>query len=115
MRIVTELARFLARLAIGIAVALLMALVIALVREGSTFQDSFRIACYVTGVFVIFMSLAGHSPTMRLGVHDPFLTSFFPKLVPQLAKPYSGSTLSSSAVYFLTAIALLAIGLLLEA
>lgn len=114
MRIVVELGRFLARLAIGIAVALLIAVVLALVREGSSFQDSFRIACYVTGVIVLFMSLAGHSPTMRLGVHDPFLTSFFPKLLPQLAKPYSGSTLSSSAVYFLTGIALLGIGLVLS-
>lgn len=114
MRILVELTRFLARLAIGIGVALVFAVLLAFIREDSSFLDSFRIACFVVGVVTLFIAIGGHSQTARMGVHDPYLTSFFPKLIPQLAKPYSGTTLSSTALIFMTAVALLAIGVVLS-
>ena len=113
-RVLVELGRFVARLAIGIAIAAVAALLLALVREDGSFADSFRIGCYLVGALALFLSAAGHSPSMRLGVSDPWLTSYFPKVVPQLAKPYSGTTLSSSALLFLTGAALLALAILLE-
>jgi hypothetical protein len=114
MRILVELIRFMGRLAVGIGIALVFAVLLALVRDDASFVDSFRIACFVVGVVTLFVAIGGHSQTARMGVHDPWLTSFFPKLIPQLAKPYSGTTLSSTALIFMTAVALLALGVLLS-
>jgi hypothetical protein len=114
MRILVELTRFLGRLVVGIGVALVFAVLLALIRDDASFRESLRIACFVVGVLTLFVAIGGHSPTARLGVMDPWLTSFFPKLIPQLAKPYSGTTLSSSALIFMTAVALLALGVVLS-
>jgi hypothetical protein len=115
MRILVELIRFLGRLAVGIGIALVFAVLLALIRDDASFVDSFRIACFVVGVVTLFIAIGGHSQTARMGVHDPtYFTSFFPRLIPQLAKPYSGTTLSSTALIFMTAVVLLALGLLLS-
>ena len=114
MAVVVGLTQFLLRLAVGVAIALALALLLALAGARDSFSGNFAVACLVVGCLSLLMAFAGHSPSARLGTVDPWLTSFAPKLVPWMAKPYSGTTLSTSALFFLTAVVLLAVGLVLD-
>jgi len=111
---VISLAQFVFRLVVGVTIALALALLLALVRDDASFADNLRITLYLVGVVTLMLAFAGHSPTMRMGTIDPWLGSFFPKLTPELGKPYSGTTLSASAVLALTGIAVLALGVLVD-
>jgi hypothetical protein len=108
-----SLIRLLARLVIALAVALLLALVIALARSGSAFRDDLGIACLLVGCLCLLLVPAGHSPAMRGGTIDTWTASFFPKLVPGMAQEYSGTTVSAAALFGLTGVALIVVGVVL--
>jgi len=113
MWVVHAIVQLFTRVVVGTAVALLFALVLALVREDSSFVHSLGIACLVVGCLSLLMAPAGSSPSMRMGVNDPWLTSFAPKLIPQLGAPYEGPTLNPAAAFFLTGVALIVFGFVL--
>ncbi len=114
MGLALSLVRFLLRLAVALAVALVVALVLALVRDGTSFVDNLRISLYCVGAITLVLAAAGNSPSMRMGANDPWLASFFPKVIPQLGKPYSGTTLSTTALLLMTALAVLALAVLVD-
>jgi hypothetical protein len=103
---------FLSRLAVGIALALVLAVLIALVREDGSFAESFRVAVLVVGCLMLLVAGAGHSPSARSGTIDPWLGSFFPKLMPYMTRQ-STMRVSPTALFVLTAFVLFAIGLAL--
>ena len=100
---------FLARLAIGIGVASILALLLALVREDGSFVESFRIAALLVACLLLLLGVSGDSPAMRGGTVDPWLASFFPG-IRVMDEPYSGTTVSSAALFVVAAIVLGALG-----
>jgi hypothetical protein len=114
MRILVELTRFLGRLAVGIGVALVFAVLLALIPRRRQLPRQLPDRLLRRRRRYVVRGDRGHSITARTGIHDPYFTSFFPKLIPQLAKPYSGTTLSTSALIFMTAVVLLALGVVLS-
>ena len=115
MAVLVALTQLAVRLVVAVAVALVLAVLLALAGARDAFAGNLSVACLVIGCVALLMAFAGHSPTARVGTIDPWLTSFAPKALPWMAKPYSGTTLSASALFFLTAVVLLAVGLVLDA
>ena len=104
---------FVSRVTVGVALALLLALLLALVREDSSFAESFRISVWLVGCLLLLLAVVGQSPTMRTGTIDPWLTSFYPRLRPKLSEPYSGTQISSGALFVVAAVALFALAVVL--
>ena len=98
------------RVGLAISIALVIALLLALVRGDASFTRSFGIACLVVGCVCLLLAPAGSSPSMRMGVNDPWLTSFTPKLIPHLGAADDGPRLNPAAVFLLTGAALLVCG-----
>jgi hypothetical protein len=111
--IAISLVRLVTRLVIALAVALVVGLPLALVRDGGGFAEDLGIACLLVGCLFLLLAPAGSSPAMRGGTIDVWTASFFPKLVPGMMEEYSGATLGTSAVFALTGIAMLVLGVLL--
>ena len=105
---------FVWRLAIGTLVALVLALLLALVRDDGSFIESFRVSVWLAGCLLLLLAVAGHSPTMRTGTIDPWLTSFYPKLRPKMSEPYSGTRISSAALFALAGVGLFGLGIALS-
>ena len=110
MAFLVALTQFAVRLAVAVAVALVLALLLSLAGARDSFSDNLAVACLVIGCLTLLMAFAGHSPSARVGTVDPWLTSFAPKMLPWMAKPYSGTTLSTSALFALTAAVLFVVG-----
>jgi hypothetical protein len=106
------IAGFLVRVAVGIAVAAALAVLLALLRGGA-FIESLRISSWLVGCLLLLLAVAGHSPAARSGTIDPWLQSHFPKLVPRMSAAYSGTRVSSSALFVLAALAMFVLGALL--
>lgn len=104
---------FVVRLAVGIGIACLVALLLALIREGSSFRESLEISVWLIGCLLLLLAVTGNSPTMRMGSIDPYMASFFPELRPKMSEDYSGTRVSSGALFGLAALALFTIGVLL--
>ena len=104
---------FVVRLAVAIGIACLVALLLALVREGSSFRESLMISMWLVGCLVLLLAVTGNSPTMRMGSIDPYMDSFFPELRSKMTEEYSGTRVSSGALFGLTALVLFAIGVIL--
>jgi hypothetical protein len=105
---------FVARLALGVVLALAVAFLLALVRDDGSFSDSLRIALWLVGCLLLLLAPAGSSPAFRAGTLDPWLASFFPRLVPVQAAPYSGTRVSSTVLFLLAGLALFALAVVLE-
>ena len=97
-----------------VAVACLLAAVLALAREGSSFAEGFRISVWLLGCVLLLLAFAGSSPTMRGGTIDPWGASFFPKLRTRMSEEYSGTQVSSGALFAVLALVLFAIGVVLS-
>jgi hypothetical protein len=99
---------------VGVAVAFAVAVVLALLRSDSSFSQSLGIATLGVGAISLLMAAGGdNSPSRRAGTIDPWLASFAPKLWPHQAERYSGTTLSTSAVFALVGLVLIVAGFLL--
>ena len=98
------------RVGTAVAIACLLAAVLALVRDGSSFADGFRISVWLVGCVCLLLAFAGSSPTKRGGTVDPLAASFFPKLRPAMAAGASGTQVSSGALFVLTALILVGLG-----
>ncbi|MBA3246269.1 MAG: hypothetical protein H0T61_14000 [Actinobacteria bacterium] len=104
---------FVVRLAIGVALACLAAGMLALIRnDDASFTEGLRVSVWLVGCILLLFAFAGHSPTMRAGTIDPLAASFFPKLRPRMAEEYSGTRVSSGALFVLTAFVLFGVGVL---
>jgi len=104
----------LARVALAIALACLLAACLTLVRSDASSVDGFRVSVWLVGCVLLLLAFAGSSPTMRGGTIDPYGASFFPKLRPRMTDEYSGTRVSSGALFVLSALALFALGFLLS-
>ncbi len=104
----------LVRVGVAVAVASLLAALLTLVRGDSSFADGFRISVWLVACVLLLLAFAGSSPTMRAGTYDPYLASFFPKLRPLMSGEYSGTQVSSGALFVLSAVMLFALGVLLD-
>lgn len=104
---------FVARLAVGVALACLAAGLLALLRADSSFLEGLRISAWLVGCLLLLLAFAGGSPTMRAGSIDPLAASFFPKLRPIMAEQYSGTQISSGALFVLAALVLFGLGVAL--
>jgi len=113
MMIRLALVGFVARLALGVGLACLAAVFLALVRDDSSFIESLRVSVWIVGCLLLLLAVTGQSPAMRTGTIDPYLASFFPKLRPKMSEPYSGTQMSSSALFVLAAFALFGLGVVL--
>ena len=102
------------RVLVAVAVACLLAAVLALAREGSSFAEGFRISVWLLGCVLLLLAFAGSSPTMRGGTIDPWGASFFPKLRTRMSEEYSGTQVSSGALFAVLALVLFAIGVVLS-
>jgi hypothetical protein len=98
---------------VGLLIAGTIALVIALLSEESSFVRSFGIALLLVGCLLLLMAFGGSSHTLRTGTVDPFLQSFYPKLLPVMSREYSGTTLSASALFALAGLTLIVLGIAL--
>lgn len=110
MWIVHGLVQLITRVALGTAIALLLALVLALVREDASFLHSFGVACLLVGGLSLLLAPAGNSPSMRMGVNDPLVVSFAPKLIPYLGARDDGPRLNPAAAFAATGLLLLGLG-----
>ena len=104
---------FVARVGVGIVLACLAAVLLTLLRADSSFLEGLRISAWLVGCLLLLMAFAGTSPTMRAGTIDPYAASFFPKLRPIMGEPYSGTQVSSGALFVLAALALFGLGIAL--
>jgi hypothetical protein len=104
---------FFARLAVGIVLALVLAVLIALVRNDGSFAESFRVAVLVVGSLMLLVAGAGHSPSMRTGSIGAGVAGRFPKLLPAMSET-SPMRVSPTALFVLTALVLIGIGLALR-
>jgi hypothetical protein len=105
---------FAARLLLGMALAFAVAVVVALLRSDSSFSQSLGIAMLGVGAISLLMAAGGdNSPSRRAGTIDPWLTSFAPKLWSRQAERYSGTTLTTSALFALVGLVLIVAGFLL--
>jgi hypothetical protein len=104
---------FVVRLAVGIVLACLVAVVLTPLRTDSSFVEGLRISSLLVGCLLLLMAFAGTSPAMRTGTIDPYAASFFPKLRPIMAEPYSGTQVSSGALFVLAALVLFGLGIAL--
>jgi len=102
------------RVAAAVALACLLAAVLALAREGPSFGEGFRTSVWILGCVLLLLAFAGSSPAMRAGTIDPWGASFFPKLRPRMTEEYSGTRVSSGALFALSALALFGIGVALS-
>jgi hypothetical protein len=108
MWILRALVQLLARVLAGVVLALAAAAVLALIRGGG-FEHSFAIAALCVGVLSILMGAAGHSNadrTLATAGRMPGLPATFH------SQP-GDTTLSASAVFFLTGGVLVALGAVL--
>jgi hypothetical protein len=97
-----------------VALAFAIAIVLALLRSDSSFSQSLGLAMLGVGAISLLMAAGGdNSPSRRAGTIDPWLASFAPKLWSRQAERYSGTTLSTSAVFALVGLALIVAGFLL--
>ena len=101
------------RVAIGLALALAAAVPMTLVVFRDDFTRSFAVACLVVGCIAILMAFGGSTPGRRMGIQDPWFASFFPKLVRPMGAQYSRTHLSDAAVFVLSGLALLVLGVAL--
>jgi len=103
-----------ARLLVGVAFAFAVAVVAALIRSDASFSQSLGIAMLGVGSISLIMAAGGdNSPSRRAGTIDPWLTSFAPKLWSRQTERYSGTTLSTSALFALVGLSLIVAGFLL--
>ena len=112
MGIVESLAGTLLRVLVGLVLGLAIAVPAALLTEAG-FVRSFGLACVAIGLICVLMTFGGSSPTRRMGLQDAYVASFFPRLAGTMGQQYSRTTLSDSAVFALTGVCLLAIGIVL--
>jgi hypothetical protein len=114
MAILVPLLSVAARLLLGVALAFAVAVVVALLRSDSSFSQSLGIAMLGIGGISLLMAAGGdNSPSRRAGTIDPWLASFAPTLWSRQAERYAGTTLSTSAVFALVGLVLVAAGFLL--
>jgi hypothetical protein len=104
---------FLVRLVAAVAASAAIAVLLAALRDGASFTESMRISSWLVGCLLLLLAVAGHSPAARSGTIDPWLQSHFPKLVPLMSEEYSGTRVSSSALFVLAALAMFALGAIL--
>lgn len=105
-----SLVGLLLRVAVGLAIALVIAIPLTLLVWRDDFARSFAVACLILGCFALMMAFGGSSPSRRMGIHEDWLVTFFPKLVRPMGEQYSHTRLSDAAVFVLTGAALLTIG-----
>lgn len=108
--IAVSLARTAVRVLIGLAIGLLIALPAALLAD-ARFVRSVGLVSVALGLVSILMTFGGSSPARRMGLQNAYLASLYPRLARSLGEQYSRTTLSDSAIFFLTGACLLAIGL----
>ena len=101
---------FVGRVLVGLGVAAVTATLFSLVLDGRSWSEQFGIACLVVGALVLLMGLGGHSPSMRLGLQDQYLASFFPGLAGRLGDDYSKTRISDSAIFVVVALVLFVLG-----
>jgi len=107
------LVAWLTRLAAGLVLAAVLATLLSLVVEGRSWVGSLGVGLLIVGSFTLLMGFAGHSPGMRLGVQPPYLASMFPRLARATGDAYPQTRVSESAIFVLTGLTLLVVGLLL--
>ena len=107
------LVTWLVRLAVGLGVAALLATLLSFAVDGRTWFGSLGVGLLIVGSLTLLMAFAGHSPGMRLGTQPAYLASMFPRLARQTGDAYSRTRVSDSAIFFLTGVTLLAVGLIL--
>jgi hypothetical protein len=108
--VLVSLIGFALRVAVGLALALLAAIPMTFVVFRDDFARSFAVACLVIGCLALIMAFGGSSPSRRMGNQDPWMASFFPKLVRPMGEQYSQTRLSDSAVFVLTGLVLIVTG-----
>jgi hypothetical protein len=101
------------RVAVGLAIALVAAIPMALLGFRDGFVGSFAVACFVVGCLALMMAFGGSSPSRRMGTQDAWFASFYPKLARSMGDQYPHPRLSDAAVFVLTGVALVVIGLAL--
>ncbi len=108
MSVVRALVQLLVRVLIGVAAALVLAVLLALVHGGG-FVHALGIACLAIGGVALLMSAGGRSTsarTLETGRRIPGLPA-------TLQSQPGYTTLSTSAIFLLTAAVLLVLGALL--
>jgi hypothetical protein len=113
MGIVLSLVTVALRVVVATIIAVVLAVPLSLVYADGSFIRSFGIACVAVGSLALLMTFGGSSPSRRIGVQDPWFASFFPGLMRPMGEQYSRTRLSDSAVFALTGLALLALGVAL--
>jgi hypothetical protein len=110
MWILRALANLLVHVAVGVAFALVVAALWALVRGGN-FADSFRIACYLFGGVMLVLAAGGQQRSYGVVETSGRLPGMPAWMTPQQAD----RSLSAAGVFLLTGIALIALGVALDA
>ena len=101
---------FVFRVLVGLGVAVLAATLCSLVADGRLWVARSGVACLVVGALALPMALGGRSPSMRLGLQDQYLASFFPGLARRLGGDYSETRISDSAIFVVVGLAMLVVG-----
>ena len=112
MGIAASLLRTLTRVVVGLVLGLVIAVPAALLTD-ARFVRSLGLACVAIGLISLLMAFGGSSPTRRMGLQDAYFASLYPRLGRMMGQQYSRTALSDSAVFTLTGLCLLAIGLAL--
>jgi hypothetical protein len=111
MWVVRALVNLLVHVAVTVLVTLGVAALWALAHGGG-YLDSFRISCFVFACLLLLFGVGGHQRVYNSVVPTP---GRLPGMPAWLEPDPADKSLTTSAVFLLTAVALLAIALALEA
>ena len=112
---VAALVGFLVRLVVGIALAVLLALLLAVLRDDGSFTESFRVAVWGVGAFMLLMAGGGHfsqSPGWQKAWSEA-VVPWFPKLAPYMSEGSATTRVNPNALFVLTGLTLFGIGIAL--